>query len=184
LPKKVYAKEMTGGPANVFVSAPWDDANQALLQADFAALRGLTDLERVHQLYAASLEQAHDRLRAFQAGWAALEIFVNKVFSDYEQSFLGELASHTDPQAKQWYVDRIREVMKDKYRLRDRFALISVSLAAQEADADVAEFVNAKKARDALAHGKDVADPDLPVEVVHRILDKYVRLHATKGGES
>jgi len=179
--KKIYAKELIAGTPSIFVSSPWNAADQTLLQADFLALRELTTLIRVHQLFAASLEQTHDRLRAFLSGWSALEIFVNKVFSLYETVFLGGLTSDTDPKAKEWYVGRIREVMKDKYRLRDRFALIAASLVPCEADADVDDFVAAKKTRDALAHGMEVPDSDLPVEVVHKVLGKYLQLHATEG---
>ena len=103
------------------------------------------------------------------------------MFSNYETEFLGSLTSDKDPKAKEWYVKRIREVMKDKYRLRDRFALIAASLVPGEADSDVANFIKSKKFRDDLAHGKDVLDSDLPVEIVHEILVKYMQLHATRG---
>lgn len=178
--KKIHAKELIAGSPNVFVSSPWKPADQALLQSDFLALRGLISLTRVHQLFAASLEQNKDRLRAFLSGWSALEIFVNKVFLFYENAFLGDLTSEKDPKAKEWYVQRIREVMKDKYRLRDRFALIAASLVPCEADADVDEFIAAKKTRDALAHGAEILDSDLPLEVVHKVLGKYLQLHATR----
>ena len=179
--KKIYAKELTGGPAHIFVSSPWDVADQASFQADFLVLREFSSFARVHQLFAASLEQAHDCLRAFLSGWSALEIFVNKVFLNYETEFLGSLTSDADPKAREWFVKRIREVMKDKYRLRDRFALIAASLVPGEADSDVANFIEAKKYRDDLAHGKEVDDSDLPVVVVHKVLGKYMRLHATRG---
>ncbi len=179
--KKIYAKEFIMGNPKAFVSSLWDAADQILLQADFLALRGLTSLTRVLQMFAASLEQTHDRLRAFLSGWSALEIFINKVFSHYEAAFLGGLTSDTDPKAKEWYVERIREVMRDKYRLRDRFALIAASLVPCEADDDVFKFVEAKKIRDNLSHGEEVADSDLPVEVIHEVLGKYLQLHATRG---
>jgi hypothetical protein len=115
---------MSGGPVGVFVSGPWDPVNQPALQGDFLVLQAASDLTRVRELYAASLETADDHLRAFLAGWTALEILVNKVFPTYEDKFLGGIASANDPEAKAWYVQRIREVMKDKYRLRDRFALV------------------------------------------------------------
>jgi hypothetical protein len=180
--KKVYAKELTAGSAALFVSGPWKADEQPILQAEVLALSGLASLDRVHQLYAASLGQADDRFRSFQSAWSALEIFVNKVFSQYEVSFLGGITSDSDPEAKQWYLDRIRDVMKDKYRLRDRFSLIAATLAPEEVDADMGEFVKAKRVRDALAHGQDVPDSHLPVESIHRILGKYLRLHAISGG--
>lgn len=177
--KKVHAMEMTGFPPTLYLSGAWDPSQQPAIQAEFSAIRGLTSLSRVHELFAASLDGAKDRLRAFQAGWSALEIFVNKVFSRYERDFLGGLTSDSDPNAKEWFVARIHEVMRDKYRLRDRFALIAGVLASSDADADVAEFISAKTKRDDLAHGKDVPDSDLPLETVHRILGKYLHLHAT-----
>lgn len=140
--------EMTGFPPTLYLSGAWDPSQQPAIQAEFAAIRGLTSLSRVHELFAASLDGAKDRLRAFQAGWSALEIFVNKVFSRYERDFLGGLTSDSDPNAKEWFVARIHEVMRDKYRLRDRFALIAGVLASSDADADVAEFdISENKAR-------------------------------------
>lgn len=177
--KKIYAKEASAS-GSASVSASWKPEHQPSLQKDFESLQRLTSLSRVHHLFAASVEQPDDRLRAFLSGWAALEILVNKVFGDYESDFLGGLTTDADPDAKEWYVERIRDVMKDKYRLRDRFSLIAASLDAEGADADVEDFVAAKKSRDALAHGQEVPDNTLPIEGVHRILGKYLRLHATR----
>jgi hypothetical protein len=67
-----------------------------------------------------------------------------------------------------------------KYRLRDRFSLIAASLDTEDADSDVEDFVAAKKSRDAIAHGQELPDSELPVRPVHRILGKYLRLHATR----
>lgn len=53
------------------------------------------------------------------------------------------------------------------------------SLDIEGADGDVEDFVAAKRSRDALAHGQEVQDSELPVQTVHRILGKYLLLHAT-----
>jgi hypothetical protein len=80
------------------------------------------DVERVVRLLVASYEAEGDTLRAFLNSWNALEILVSKLFSRYEQGFLGHLVAADSPRARHQYVQRIRDVMKDKYRLTDMFA--------------------------------------------------------------
>jgi hypothetical protein len=109
-----------------------------------------------------SLEKEEDQLRAFLAAWNALEIFINKVFSHYEQGLFKELKDGKPQLSWKQYLDRVQDVMRDKYRLADRFALVAFQLSPDDADNDYREFIEAKKRRDDLSHGQDVNETSLP----------------------
>jgi len=176
--KKVFAMVLdASGSVTVATSFP-NRAAEAVGKM-FRIMARLNDLTRVLKLFTASLESAEDRLRSFQAGWAALEIFVNKVFSQYEEEFFTELESDDLPKAHSSYITRIRTVMNDKYRLTDRFSLIASRLAPEHADEDVDRFIAAKKSRDALAHGQNEDEASLPVDTVQELLKRYLERHST-----
>jgi hypothetical protein len=179
--KRVFAKQM-GASASATAWKTFPEGGEAAVEETFREFSALRDLDRVFNLFLASLENAHDRLRAFQSGWAALEIFVNKVFGHYEGHFFDGLVDDAGATAHASYVARIRGVMKDKYRLADKFALVASSLAPGEADADLDAFREAKAKRDDLAHGQDVSEIELPVELVQALLKRYVHLHAQAHG--
>ena len=66
-------------------------------------------------------------LRAFVAAWSALEIFTNKVFKAYEEIwFVGLSKGKVGTETK--HIERIRAVMKEKYRLLDKFTIVAVVL--------------------------------------------------------
>jgi hypothetical protein len=175
--KKVFAMALNAsGSATVATSFP-NGAAEAVGKT-FGIMASLDDLIRVLKLFTASLESAEDRLRSFQAGWAALEIFVNKVFAQYEEEFFTELESDDLPKAHSSYIARIRTVMKDKYRLTDRFSLIASRLAPEHADKDVDRFTAAKKSRDALAHGQNEDEATLPVDTLQELLKRYLERHS------
>ena len=75
------------------------------------------------------------------------------------------------------YVKRIRNVMSDKYRLSDKFEMISRCLAPATADDDLRDFEKAKKLRDKMTHGDDVQESTLPVSIVQELIRKYLNLH-------
>ena len=78
------------------------------------------------------------------------------------------------------FVERIREVMKDKYGLSNKFALLSLELDGDAAEVDVADFQRIKAIRDRLIHGEDVPLDILPTRDVRRLLRKYLKLHAER----
>lgn len=176
--EKIFAKALTGNASATVVRSLRDDFPDRA-QDIFRKLADLSDLSRVFRLFTASLESSDDRFRAFHAGWAALEIFVNKVFaSHYKERFFDDLESDKRPEAHSHYVDRIRKVMNGRYRLRDRFALVAATLAPDDADTDFDRFTKAKSVRDDLMHGRDVEDNSLPVVTVQALLRRYSVLHA------
>ncbi len=138
-------------------------------------------LEKVCRLLTASLQTDGDMLRSFLSSWTALEIFVNTRFSSYERRLFQRVDEGDDPSPRQQYVDRIREVMKDKYRLADKFEVISCLLCPSDADGDLATFQKAKKLRDKMAHGYEVTESELPVVIIQNLLAKYLHLHIEHG---
>jgi hypothetical protein len=96
-----------------------------------------------------------DRLKAFLSGWAALEIFIAKPFKICENAFLSPLASAGQPTSRKRFLDRIKEVMRDKYRLTDKFSAVAAVLfpnaPEQEIEDDFKQFSHLKKLRDSIS---------------------------------
>ena len=136
-----------------------------------------TTLERVQRLLRSSFESGEDALRSFLAAWSAFEIFVNKSFVVYENRFFGGLLDERHPEVQRKYLERIREVMIDKYRLTDKFAAISFQLLPSSADEDLKIVLQIKKIRDELIHGESVDEAKLPMKPIRDLASKYLRLH-------
>lgn len=82
------------------------------------------------------------------------------------------------------YLTRIKEVMKGKYSLTDKFAVISVFLNPTTDSKDIAQFTLIKKVRDNLFHGDDIPDSSLPNNKLHALFEKYFRNHIRRNGPS
>jgi hypothetical protein len=137
-----------------------------------------TELKRVVNLFARSLDSAaDDDFRSFLFGWTALEIFINKVFSQYEKVLVEAVNSQVTVHGVSRYFERITQVMKDKYRLVDKFSVAAGVLAGETSDADVDQFKRIKKARDELLHGQDVAVTSLINTELRELLSRYLRAH-------
>jgi hypothetical protein len=137
-----------------------------------------TELKRVVNLFARSLDSAaDDDFRSFLFGWTALEIFINKVFSQYERVLVEAVNSQVTVHGVSRYFERITQVMKNKYRLVDKFSVVAGVLAGETSDADVDQFKRIKKARDELLHGQDVAVTSLINTELRELLSRYLRAH-------
>ncbi len=134
-------------------------------------------LQRVVRLLVSSLDRQMDKLRAFLSAWSALEIFTNKVFKLYEKELFEELQEGDKPGVWKVYPDRVCDVMKDKYRLTDKFGVIAMHLAPNEADPDLQTFRNSKDLRDSISHGSEVDEKALPVAYTQHLIKKYLRLY-------
>ncbi|WP_146206924.1 hypothetical protein [Chromohalobacter israelensis] len=134
-------------------------------------------VSRVQKLLVAAIETRKDPLRAFMSASAGLEIFVNKVFPDLEQSLFDTVQTELIPSGHTGYIQRIKAVMSDKYRLADKFSLISSLLAPESVDEDIVLFRSVKAARDEVAHGRAARDTDLPVHKAVSLLKKYLQLY-------
>lgn len=174
--KVLYAYNLSGS-ATVYVSKPVTTESLGSIGTWYPKLVTNSSLGRVVRLLASSVTTEGDMLRSFLAAWTALEIFVNKVFGGYEDRLFRELTEGPYPDARREHLARMREVMKDKYRLADKFAIISCQLCPNDADQDLGEFRKAKKLRDDLSHGTEVIDSALPVAIVQALIRKYLRLH-------
>jgi len=134
------------------------------------------DLASVFRLLAASYTQHTDKLASFLSAWSALEIFVNKAFPSQETKFFDAIeSSHKD------FIARMREVMKDKYRLADKFALLSSTISSDTAVDDIKTFKDLKKTRDELLHGADVDTNRLPLEPTQTLLRRYLLAYIKVG---
>jgi hypothetical protein len=134
-------------------------------------------LVSVARLLAQSMDTESDQLRSFLSAWAGLEIFINKVFKTYEESFLRNLTGDITLSIRGKYLDRIKSVMHDKYRLSDKFLIISSQLAHESAEDDLPDFMKTKSIRDNLLHGENVKEDQLETSQIQRLLRKYLRLH-------
>lgn len=140
---------------------------------------GNQQLKTPLRLLTQSLETTQDELRAFVFAWSALEILTNKIFSTYEEKFISNIESVHNSHGVNQFLMRIKEVMKDKYRLTDKFSLIA-SFLSNESDKiteDIESFKNMKKMRDSIFHGEEFDEETLPVENARRLVAKYLMAH-------
>jgi hypothetical protein len=108
-------------------------------------------------------------------------MFVNIVFGAYEERFFKGVLEEGHPEVQRRYLERIREVMKDKYRLADKFAAVSFQLSPDTADEDLKTVLQVKEIRDELFHGEPVNEAILPVKPIRDLGSKYLRLHTEHG---
>lgn len=134
-------------------------------------------LRRPAKLLAASLRGAKDPLRRYLDCWSALEVFVNATFkSTYDAQWRAAIEAGTHPAAKP-VVDRLYNVMRDKYRLADKFLVIATLLHPEDAAADVQTFRDLKGHRDNFFHGSEDHVDGYPVERIQLLLCKYLLAH-------
>jgi hypothetical protein len=131
----------------------------------------------VAKLLKLSLETEKDKLRSFLFGLSALEIFVNTIFRKYEGEIFIKLRESSNPKLCVSFVDRIREVMKDKYSLTNKFSLVASGLCVADAEKDVEVFQKTKKKRNSLFHGSKINETELPTKSARDLLVKYLQLH-------
>lgn len=134
------------------------------------------NLRHVPRLLAQSHEARLQPLSAFISAWAGLEILIVATFDRYEASSATAL-NDALPTSAVGIADRMRSVMKDKYRLADKFAIMASALDPASSDRDLASFMNLKKVRDVFFHTLSTSPDDLPGEATRRLLRKYLTLH-------
>lgn len=142
-----------------------------------SSLLGDISLSRVYRLFVQAISRKNDELRRFLFGWSALEILISKVFSDYEKLFITNLLGSDPANHVQRYFERVRDVMKRKYRITDKFVIVAACIGKDSVETDIEDFVKIKKARDALLHGDLVDEKTLPVSETISLLKRYIRYH-------
>ncbi len=134
------------------------------------------------RLLSRSLDEGSDDLQSFLSVWAGLEIFVSKNFKEFEEVSFKKLSGGNAPPAPTKFLQRIKDVMKDKYRLADKFSVVSFELSPDTSEGDIKRFEEIKDVRDKLMHGHDIAVSSLPTEDARKLLRKYLKLHAQRIG--
>jgi hypothetical protein len=115
--------------------------------------------------------------------WAGLEVFTNKTFKDAYEPLAFATITDASPPARKPFITRLRDVMKDKYNIRDKFVVVASELDVADANADIELFKDVKDQRDAV-HDMSVAPDALPTYRATHLLRKYLRLHLTRKAKS
>jgi len=117
-------------------------------------------------------------LRKYIAGFAALEILIEKSFKIYCNNFYQSFTVG-DQHLKQRFLGRIQKTLNGKYSIIDKFVAVSDILFANLCEAVASRecdlFEKLKSVRDNIAHGKDYSEADLPVNDLTSLLRKYLR---------
>lgn len=175
--KITHSFSLKMGSPTLYVSRQMADELVVRIREDVNLLLKENKLDNVMRLFAHSLDRKTDSFRTFVSAWSALELFIAKVFPFYEEMLHDELAKvHVSPGVTR-YLSRIKEVMKEKYSLTDKFTVISVFLDPTTDSKDIAKFTLIKKIRDNLFHGDDIPDSSLPNNELQALFEKYFRNH-------
>ena len=179
--RTVYSLTFSGGSAEFSVSVGLTDEISSRISARYVALQAAYGLENVERLFAQMTDRESDKLKAFISGWAALEILIAKLFKTYEEVFLSPLANAGQPTLRERFLQRLKDVMKDKYRLTDKFLAVAAVLFPDSDDAsvenDYQQFSSLKAMRDKILHGEEFSERDLPADELARLLRKYILAH-------
>jgi hypothetical protein len=174
--KPIYSFSLTAGSLRVSLASPLPEGMVAAARKRVSRIIGDKTLVRPADLFITSINQATDALQAFIAAWSGLEIFVNANFkATYESEWFSTI-KHGAPVAAAPVFERFRGVMRDKYRLADKFLIIASVLDADAAASDAEEFARLKKIRDDLLHALETPE-HLPTEAAQKLLLKYLSLH-------
>lgn len=174
--KPLYSFTMQAGRARTTLARPVDVEKQDEITKFIGLSNSNQQLKTPFRLFTQSLATTQDNLRSFISAWSALEIFTNKVFSIYEEQFIANIADDHNSLGVNQFLTRIKSVMKDKYRLTDKFTLIA-SFLSNEIEEDIELFKCMKKLRDDISHGKEFNEETLPVEDARKLTAKYLRSH-------
>ena len=174
--KPLYSLTFQGGRARAIVSKTIDFEKEK----EISKLIGLSNenkqLKTPFRLLTQSLETTQDELRAFIFAWTALEILVNKIFTTYEEKFISNVIDDQNSHGVNQFLTRIKDVMKDKYRITDKFSLMA-SFLSDEATEDIELFKSMKKIRNDISHGNEFNEETLPVENARKLVAKYLMGH-------
>jgi hypothetical protein len=174
--KALYCYRL-GGSGSGYVSSPLPHDALPFINRSARTLSRHQSLVDPARLLSRSLAESSDPLLSFLSVWSGLEIFVNKNFKHYENRVLGRLSAGSPPPVPARLIDRIRNVMSDKYHLADKFSVIATELADPDIETDQTLFESVKLVRDKLLHGEDIRLASLPIADARKLLRKYLRLH-------
>ena len=148
------------------------------ISSRYGLLQGTNDMESVERLFSQMADHETDRLKAFLSGWTGLERLIAKTFKAYEHAFLSPLTNADQPTLRERFLDRIKDVMKDKYRLADKFVAVAAVLFPDapndEMQEDIKKFDQLKRLRDIISHGEEFSEKDLPIHELATLFRKYM----------
>jgi len=174
--KPLYSLTMKDGQVRAIVSKPIDSEKVNEINSIISLSSSNLQFKTPYRLFTQSLETTQDQLRSFISGWTALEIFINKSFSTYEEKFITNITDDHNSHGVNQFLTRIKDVMKDKYRLTDKFSLIA-SFLSEDVEADMESFKRMKSLRDKISHGKEFNEEALPIEEIRKMTAKYLKGH-------
>lgn len=164
--------------AEMSVSTYLSEETTKQINDRYIILNQSNDINSVKRLFSQLVEHRADPLKAFLSGWAAMEILIAKLFKNHEALFFSPLVNTEQQTLREQFIKRIREVMKDKYRLTDKFIAVTVALFPNIEETEVAEnyncFCKLKTIRDSISHGEAFSEKNLPVNELAEILRKYI----------
>ena len=164
--------------AEATVSTTLSTEGTARISERYVMLQEANEIESVERLFSQMSDYETDRLKAFLSGWAALEILIAKAFRSYEYAFLSPLTNADQPIMRKRFLERIKDIMKDKYKLTDKFLAVTTvlfpSVPADEVQEDLKKFSQLKQLRDSIFHGEEFSEKNLPVHELAALLRKYV----------
>lgn len=174
--KPIYTFTLKAGIGRLSIGSPLTSSIIAETAALAAKLVVRNTIPRPTNLLITSFERKTDALQAFIAAWAALEIFVNTTFkSTYKQRWFTIMEAGA-PASTKPVVDYFKEVIGDKFGLKNKFLIIASILNPAAATDDTAEFARLKEVRGGFFHNLDIP-PSLPTDAIQKLLLKYMKLH-------
>jgi hypothetical protein len=175
--KVIHSFSPEVGTPSAYASSPINPAQISRIQQFISLISKKDDLASVARLFAHSLDRNANKFRAFVSAWSAMEILINKTFQQYENELIAEVSKITIAPGLKKYLSRNSEVMKGKYSLVDKFAVISIFLNGEKGEDDITLFDSIKKVRDNVFHGQDVVETSLPIRELHGLFEKYFSKH-------
>lgn len=174
--KPIYSLTISMGSVQISVASPLDADVISAARSRISLLMMDNAMSRPVSLMNASFNKETDALQGFIAAWSALEIFVNASFKAIYEPRWFDIMEGEAPAASKPVFGRFKDVMRDKYRLADKFLIIAAVLDSDTATADAKEFQDLKTVRDSLLHALETP-AHLPTEAVQKLLINYMRRH-------
>lgn len=174
--KPVYCLSGRLADPDVYVTGPISREALENLQRRAIALSEDDDLERVSALLAESHDKEAGKLHSFISGWSALEILVNKTFKATYKTAWSETIRRAASPPVTLILDRVDQVMTDKYSLIDKFMIVAVFLDPGNAS-DTEKFKKTKAARDKIFHEGEASISAQIIEDAQYLARKYLFLH-------
>lgn len=176
--RTVHNLNIRMGSVRLFTSKPLTHEKTASIRHRYDVVLENREFRTVRRLIAQMVDNDDEPLKAFLFGWTSLETLVAKAFKTFEREFMEPLAVGSHPQLRERFLARVRSVMNDKYRLREKFDCVTAVLFpradALSVDRYVETFERLKEMRDSIVHGNDFEEASLPVHELSVLLRKYV----------